>query len=117
MKDTQKLIKSAKEFMASGHWQNEQTALINGLINALEEANRENERLRIIEFPRQPNRDGEWVISPSYLELVTENMNNYHGDDAPDYCPTWEQIEMVLMAVERMRLLSPKEDKTDDRVD
>ena len=46
MKDTQKLIKSAKEFMASGHWQNEQTALINGLINALEEANRENERLQ-----------------------------------------------------------------------
>ncbi len=107
------------EFTAINHPDAELIAaapeLLKRMVDALEEANRENERLRIIEFPRQPNRDGEWVIRPSYLELVMENMNNYHGDDAPDYCPTWEQIEMVLMAVERMRPLSPKEDKTDDQ--
>ncbi|RJE88604.1 hypothetical protein D3P07_11455 [Paenibacillus sp. 1011MAR3C5] len=75
---------------------------------------REIERLCRIEFPRQPQKQGGWTINPDYLELVrTEIENCYPADEVPDYEPSWEQTEMVLLAIERIRALSHKEVSTD----
>lgn len=60
------------------------------------------ERDKGLEFPRQVDRLGDWIINAMHLEEVARNIENYHGDDAPDYIPSLEQIEMVLLAVERM---------------
>lgn len=54
-----------------------------------------------MKFPRQLNKQGGWTIQPEYLEQVREMIEQSY-DELPDAEPSWEQIEMVLLAVEKM---------------
>jgi len=66
------------------------------------------------EFPRQPGRRGDWVIAPEYLERVTKNIENNHMDVLGGYMPALEDIELVLLAIERMSQPAPKGEEPDE---
>jgi hypothetical protein len=52
-------------------------------------------------FPRQPENNGGWTINTELLRIITKQLEKMeeNGENA-DAIPSWEQIEMVLLAVE-----------------
>ena len=50
-------------------------------------------------FPRHADGKGveDWIIDPRYLKEISDLIPNN------DFCPSWEEIEQVLLALERMK--------------
>lgn len=53
-------------------------------------------------FPRQVNKEGGWTIDTDYLEKVSSKIEQTDSDELPDSIPSWEQIELVLLAIEAL---------------
>jgi hypothetical protein len=54
-----------------------------------------------MEFPRQTTGFGGWTILPEYLGRIQNEIKS--NTDLPDSVPSWEQIEMVLLAAEKVK--------------
>lgn len=59
-------------------------------------------------FPRQPKQAGGWTIQYNFLDDVKVAIEK----ESPEFVPSMEEIEAVLLAVERLTTDDPdKEDK------
>lgn len=59
-------------------------------------------------FPREPKQAGGWTIQYNFLDDVKVAIEK----ESPEFVPSMEEIEAVLLAVERLTTDDPdKEDK------
>ena len=49
-------------------------------------------------FPREPKQAGGWTIQYNFLDDVKVSIEK----ESPEYVPSMEEIEAVLLAVERL---------------
>lgn len=75
---------------------------VDTLVEIIIAAEEERDRLLSVGFPREPKQAGGWTIQYNFLEDVKVAIEK----ESPDYVPSMEEIEAVLLVVEHLTTAS-----------